>query len=97
MKRGPRPNVIHRRNDNTTTRHLAICDEEESSERKEHIAARSWRELLREHGTKIGDELLTVSFAGKGVEPGPQAGATVPLNDFIDARQEMEILGRPNV
>ena len=61
------------------------------------MSTRSRLELLGEHGAKIGDELLTVSFAGKGVEPGPQAGATVPLNDFIDASQEMEILGRPDV
>jgi len=76
---------------------LAVCDEEESSEGKEHIAVRSWLEFLRDHGTKIVDELLTVSFAGQGLEPGPQAGATVPLNDFINASQEMEILGRPDV
>jgi hypothetical protein len=80
-----------------TTRYLAIRHEEESSERKEHIAARSWLELLREHRAKIGDELLTIRLAGKGIEPGPQAGATVPLDDFIDARQEMKVLGRPDV
>jgi hypothetical protein len=91
------PRRTHFSNHWATRTNLAICDEEESSEGKEHIAARPWLELLREHGTKIGDELLTVSFAAKGVEPGPQAGPTVPLNDFIDASQEMEILGRPNV
>jgi hypothetical protein len=76
---------------------LGIRDEEESLERKEHIAARSWLELLHEHGTKIGDELLTVSLAGKSVKPRPQTGATVPVDDFIDAGQEMEVLGCPNV
>src|SRR5687767_14981385 len=90
-------NVQNGRRSAHATRCLAIGEDEQSSEGKEHSAARPWLELLRERGTKIGDELLTVSVAGQGVEPGPQAGAAVPLDDVIDAFQEMEILGRPDV
>ncbi len=61
------------------------------------MAALPRLKVLRELGPEVGDKPFAVISVRKGLEPGPQACATVPLDDGIDAAEQMQVLRRPDV